>query len=133
MTFKDHFSNRAEIYAQYRPHYPHELFEWLATLVTSHETVWDCAAGSGQASVELAGIFDHVIATDASEKQISMAASHDRIDYRVARADDSGLEPHSVDMVTVAQAIHWFDHASFYHEVRRVLRPGGAIVVWGYG
>ena len=133
MAFKDHFSARAGIYAQYRPHYPHELFDWLATLVSNHEAVWDCAAGSGQASVSLAEIFDRVIATDASEKQIAMAVPQERIEYRVAPADKSGLDDQSVDMVTVAQAIHWFDHESFYREVRRVLRPNGAIVVWAYG
>jgi ubiquinone/menaquinone biosynthesis C-methylase UbiE len=133
MTFKDHFSDRATLYSQYRPHYPPELFDWIASLVSRHEVVWDCAAGSGQASVSLAEIFDRVIATDASEKQISMAAARERIEYRVAPADRSGLSDKSVDMVTVAQAIHWFEHNAFYDEVRRVLRPEGAIAIWGYG
>lgn len=132
MNFKDHFSSRAGLYAQFRPHYPDELFDWIASLVARHDIVWDCAAGNGQASVGLAKYFDKVIATDASEKQIAMAEPHDRIEFRVARSDASGLPDHSMDMVTVAQAIHWFDHDSFYREVRRVLRPEGAIVIWGY-
>jgi len=95
--------------------------------------VWDCAAGSGQASVGLAKYFSRVIATDASEKQIEMAEPQDRIEFRVAKSDASGLPDKSVDMVTVAQAIHWFEHASFYREARRVMRPEAAIVIWGYG
>ena len=132
MTFKDHFSGRANLYAQFRPHYPVELFDWVASLVSDHEVVWDCAAGNGQASVGLAKHFKRVIATDASEKQIAMAEPQDGIEFRVARSDASGLADHSVDMVTVAQAIHWFDHDSFYREAKRVMREDAAIVIWGY-
>jgi len=132
MTFKDHFSNRASLYVQYRPHYPGELFDWIATLVSRHDVVWDCAAGNGQASVGLAKHFRRVIATDASEKQIAMAEPHEGIEFRVARSDASGLPDQSMDMVTVAQAIHWFDHDSFYREAKRVMRDGAAIVIWGY-
>jgi hypothetical protein len=133
MTFKDHFSARAALYAQFRPHYPGELFEWIASVATGRETVWDCAAGSGQASVGLAKYFDRVIATDASEKQISMAEPNEKIEYRVARADSSGLPDQSVDMVTVAQAIHWLNHGAFYREAKRVMKADAVIVVWGYG
>ena len=133
MEFKDHFSGRAELYSQFRPGYPDVLFDWLSRLVDRHHVAWDCATGSGQAAVGLARYFERVIATDASEKQISMAAPHPSIDYRIATASDSGLEDVSVDIVTVAQAIHWFDHASFYAEARRVMRRDAAIVVWGYG
>ena len=133
MEFKDHFSGRAELYSQFRPTYPDALFEWISTLVTRHELAWDCATGNGQAAVGLARYFKRVIATDASEKQISMASPHVAIDYRVASASASGLDDESVDVVTVAQAIHWFEHAEFYAEARRVMRPGAAIVVWVYG
>jgi ubiquinone/menaquinone biosynthesis C-methylase UbiE len=133
MNFKDHFSARAELYAKYRPHYPAELFEWIASLVSKHDVVWDCAAGSGQASAGLAEHFERVIATDASEKQIAMAEPHERIEFRVAKSDASGLPDQSVNMITVAQAIHWLEHDSFYREARRVMRPDAAIVIWGYG
>jgi SAM-dependent methyltransferase len=132
MQFQDHFSGRAALYSQFRPTYPRELFDWIATVSTRHEIVWDCATGSGQAAVGLSRIFDCVIATDASEKQIAMAEPHPSIEYRVATANASGLADGSVDAVTVAQAIHWLDHELFYSEARRVLRPGGLIVVWGY-
>ena len=133
MEFKDHFSSRAALYSQYRPTYPNALFEWIASLVTQHDLVWDCATGSGQAAVSLANHFARVIATDASEKQISMAEPHQSIEYRVATAYDSGLDDSSVDAVTVAQAIHWLDHDRFYREAKRVMRDGAAIVIWGYG
>lgn len=133
MVFKDYFSSRAELYARYRPTYPDELFAWVASLVQRHEVVWDCATGSGQAAVGLAEYFSHVIATDASAKQIAMADPHEKISYRVATADNSGLGGRSVDAVTVAQAIHWFDHQSFYDEVRRVLRSDGVIAIWAHG
>jgi len=133
VEFKDHFSTRAVLYSQFRPTYPPELFQWIKGIVRKHDVAWDCATGSGQAAVGLAEIFKRVIATDASEKQIAMAEPHSSIDYRVASAYDSGLSDSSVDAVTVAQAIHWLDHDSFYAEARRVLRNDGVIIVWGYG
>jgi Methylase involved in ubiquinone/menaquinone biosynthesis len=133
MKFTDMFSERARMYSQYRPEYPAELFSWIATLTERHAAVWDCATGNGQAAKALAGIFDRVIATDASAEQIANAVAGDRIEYRVANASQSGLPDASVSMVTVAQALHWLDPDSFYPEVKRVLEPGGALVVWGYG
>ena len=133
MTFKDHFSRAASAYASFRPTYPRALFDFVAGLVARRRTAWDCATGSGQAARGLAELFERVIATDASAPQIAAAAAHPRVEYRVARAESSGLESASVDAVTVAQALHWFDFDAFWAEVRRVLAPGGAIVVWSYG
>jgi SAM-dependent methyltransferase len=133
MEFKDHFSARAALYSQYRPTYPNELFDWIASLVERHDVVWDCATGSGQAAVGLANHYTRVIATDASEKQISMAEPNESIEYRVATAYESGLSDNSVDVVTVAQAIHWLDHERFYREAKRVMRDNAAIVIWCYG
>lgn len=132
-NFADHFSGVAGNYAQYRPRYPDELFEWLATLSAQHHLAWDCATGSGQAAIGLAKQYEQVIATDASAAQISQASRHPQIQYRVATAEQSGLTNQSVDLLTIAQALHWFDLASFYNEVRRVLKPGAAIVAWSYG
>ncbi len=131
--FKDQFSERASLYSRYRPEYPDALFSWLTGLVKHHESVWDCATGSGQAAKDLTRIFDRVIATDASVQQISHAAPNAKIEYRVAQASASGLPDSFVNMVTVAQALHWLDRDSFYAEARRVMKPDGAIVVWGYG
>jgi hypothetical protein len=69
VSFKDHFSKQAEDYAKFRPRYPHELFEYLGTLAPSRQLAWDCGTGNEQAAIALAAVFDHGIATDASEKQ----------------------------------------------------------------
>jgi SAM-dependent methyltransferase len=130
--FKDHFSKQAADYATFRPRYPKELFRWLGSVAPARELAWDCATGSGQAAVELAEIFEGVIATDASEEQIANAERHPRVEYRVATAEQSGLQARSVDLVTVAQALHWFDREKFETETRRVLKPGGIVAAWAY-
>lgn len=132
MEFKDHFSGHAADYAAYRPGYPPELFDFVATLPEKRRLAWDCATGNGQAAVGLAPHFERVIATDASAQQISHAQPHSNVEYRVAPAEQSGLEDGSIDLVTVAQGLHWFDFDRFYEEARRVLAPGGAIAVWTY-
>lgn len=131
--FTDHFAAVSGNYADFRPRYPAALFDWLAGIAPSRALAWDCAAGSGQASVDLAERFDQVIATDASRAQVAGATPHPRVAYRVATAQDSGLNDHSVDLITVAQALHWFDLDAFYAEARRVLKPGGVLAVWTYG
>lgn len=130
--FKDHFSATASGYALYRPGYPAALFAFLAGLVARHELVWDCATGNGQAACGLAKYFQEVLATDASARQIENALPCPGVSYRVAAAEMSGLAPASVDLVTVAQAAHWFDLPLFYAEVKRVLRPGGVLALWCY-
>jgi ubiquinone/menaquinone biosynthesis C-methylase UbiE len=132
-SFHDHFSDVAARYADFRPRYPEALFNYLATLAPRTSLVWDCAAGNGQATVGLAGHFDRVIATDASSEQIASATRHPRIEYRVATAENSGLADGSIGMVTVAQAVHWFNFDRFYAEVRRVLVPDGVLALWAYG
>ena len=111
------------------------LFAWLASVAPVRALAWDCAAGSGQASRDLAAHFlKQVIATDASAAQIAAAIPHPRVEYRVAPAEDSGLpEAAGSDPITVAQALHWFDLDRFYAEARRVLKPGGVLAVWTYG
>lgn len=131
-TFHDHFSSFAGRYADFRPHYPGELFDYLATLAPRDSLVWDCAAGSGQATLDLAARFHKVIATDGSPQQIASAPQEHNIEYRVALAEKSGLPDSSAGLITVAQALHWFDHPRFFAEVRRVLKPGGALAVWVY-
>jgi ubiquinone/menaquinone biosynthesis C-methylase UbiE len=108
------------------------LFRWLESIAPSNELAWDCATGSGQAAVELAEVFARVTATDASEKQVANAERHPRIEYRVAPAEDSGLESGSVDLIMVAQALHWFDLERFYAEARRVSKPGGILAATAY-
>jgi SAM-dependent methyltransferase len=133
VKFKDHFSRLAAQYAQYRPRYPGVLFDYLAKESPSRKRAWDCACGSGQATIDLAERFESVVATDASAQQIAAAKAHARVTYSVARAEDSGLESDSVDLVTVAQSLHWFDRPLFYAEAKRVLRASGVLAVWTYG
>jgi SAM-dependent methyltransferase len=129
---KDHFSGHADQYEAFRPNYPAALFKYVSSLCDLHELAWDCATGNGQAAVELAPHFRKVVATDASAKQIEQARLRDNIEYLVAPADRAPLRDASVDLVTVAQALHWFDLPSFYAEVRRVARLGGILAVWCY-
>jgi len=130
--FKDHFSTRSDAYAQYRPVYPDALFRWLAGRAPSTDRCWDCATGSGQAALSLAQYFDDVIATDASAEQISNSVGQENIDYRVATAVYSGIEDKSVDLITVAQALHWFDIPAFFREADRVLKPQGLLAIISY-
>jgi SAM-dependent methyltransferase len=132
MRFKDHFSKQAADYAKFRPRYPHALFEYLSSVAPDRALAWDCATGNGQAAVELAEVFDRVIATDASEKQISKAQPHERVEYRVAPAENSGIDSRTIDLIMVAQALHWFDLPRFYEEVRRVLKNSGVFAASAY-
>ncbi|HJU26759.1 MAG TPA: class I SAM-dependent methyltransferase [Rhodanobacteraceae bacterium] len=132
MDFKDHFSGHAGLYAQARPHYPDALFEWIAQAAPASGCVWDAACGNGQASVALSRHFRKVIATDPSAQQIAQAHSNPSIEYRVEAAEHSSLADQSVDAVTVAQALHWFDLPRFIAEVRRVARPGALFAAWSY-
>jgi len=132
-TFKDHFSGRAAEYTRFRPTYPPALFAWLAGLTDRHDLAWDCGCGNGQAAIGLAPYYRMVVATDPSQQQIENAIPHERIRYAVAQAEESGLDPASIDLVVVAQALHWFDFERFYAEVRRVARPEGILAAISYG
>ena len=133
MAFRDHFSGVAADYARYRPDYPSALFDWLAEVAPRREVVWDCACGSGQATVHLAPFFAIVVATDVSLTQLSNRPALDGPVFTAAAAEDAPLADHSIDLVTVGQALHWFDLDAFFAEVRRVLVPGGIVAVWTYG
>jgi SAM-dependent methyltransferase len=132
MDFEDHFSRQAQAYAKHRPRYPAALFAYLAAIAPGNRLAWDCGTGSGQAAVSLAEHFARVIATDASAEQIASARRHERVRYEVCPAEHTDLASCSVDVVTVAQALHWFDLDSFYAGARRVLRPGGVLAAWCY-
>lgn len=130
--FHDHFSAAAADYAAARPDYPHELFAWIASLLPAHAQVWEAGCGSGQASRDLAGIFDAVFATDPSAAQIAQAHAPGNVRFVVEPAERCSLGDASVDAICVAQASHWFDRDAFFAECTRVLKPGGVLVAWGY-
>jgi SAM-dependent methyltransferase len=132
-AFTDHFGFAAGSYASYRPHYPDSLFAWIAPLTHEHERAWDCGTGTGQAAVPLATYYEEVIASDPSGAQLSSAERHDAVTYVAMTAEMVALRDDSIDLVTVAQALHWFHLPRFLAEVHRVLRRGGALAVWSYG
>jgi SAM-dependent methyltransferase len=129
---KDKFSNQASDYYKFRPHYPDLLYQFLYSKVNSFGAAWDCGTGNGQVAVRLAEKFQSVSATDISAKQLEEADKKDNIQYLVARAEQTPFEAESFDLITVAQAVHWFDLDAFYEEVRRVAKPGAVIALWGY-
>lgn len=131
-AFHDHFGGRAEQYARYRPHYPPELFDWIAAHAPGRDVALDCATGNGQAALALAARFARVIGADASLDQLRHAARAPNVSYRRAFAEATALPAGSVQAVTVAQALHWLDRPGFYAEARRVLAPRGVVVVWSY-
>lgn len=133
MGFKDHFSGQAAAYRRFRPSYPEALFRHLSDLAPAHDRAWDCGTGNGQAATALAAHFHEVVATDASVEQIERASGPSNVRFRVAAAERSGIAAASVDVITVAQAFHWFDQPRFFDEVRRVLREGGILAIWTYG
>ena len=132
-SFSDHFSGHASEYAAHRPHYPEALYRFLAEQCQDHKLAWDCATGNGQAALSLTEYFDRVIATDASAEQVAAATAHPKLSYAVASAQSSGLEKASIDLLTIAQALHWFDLGAFFKEANRVVKPGGLLAAWTYG
>ena len=127
------FGSQAEVYAAARPTYPDDLFDWIADQVPGHDLAWDVGTGSGQSAHHLADRFAYVHATDLDAAQIAQARAHPRITYKAAPADQSGLAGQSADAITVATALHWFDHQAFWPEVARVARPGALFFAWTYG
>ncbi len=130
--FKDHFSARADAYAKHRPTYPKALVDALADRAPGTRLALDAGCGSGQLSVLLADRFDRVVATDASASQVKHATPHPRVEYRVAKAEASGLENATADLIVAAQAAHWFDLDAFYAEVRRVAKPNALVALVSY-
>lgn len=130
---KDNFSTQAAEYAIYRPTYPQELYDYLFSLVKGKSAAWDCATGNGQVARILAQEFEHVYATDISEKQLSQALKLPNITYQVESSDQTQVPDQSFNLITVAQAIHWFNFDAFYSEVKRTLKPDGILAVIGYG
>ncbi|WP_019987743.1 class I SAM-dependent methyltransferase [Rudanella lutea] len=133
MAILDRFSAHAASYARYRIDYPAELFAYILAAVPAQKQAWDCATGNGQVATALAVYFEHVEATDISQQQLDEAPARPNVRYRVSPAEHTPFADRQFDLVTVGQALHWFDVDAFHREVRRVLRPGGVVAEWGYG
>lgn len=129
----DYFSKQAAEYSRYRPDYPPELYQALWSYVNNWGNAWDCGTGNGQVARVLASRFETVHATDLSAAQIIEAAAADNVQFSVATAEQSGLAAASVDLITVGQAIHWFDLGAFWQECRRLAKPGAVLAFWTYG
>ncbi|XP_020235982.1 putative methyltransferase DDB_G0268948 [Cajanus cajan] len=134
------FVKQAKQYAAARPTYPPQLFQFIASKTPSHNLVWDVGTGSGQAAKSLAAIYENVIATDASEKQLEFAAKIPNVRYQHTPSIMSMTELEqmvspqgTIDLVTIAQSLHWFDLPTFYQQVKWVLKkPHGVIAAWCY-
>jgi ubiquinone/menaquinone biosynthesis C-methylase UbiE len=129
---KDNFSAQADIYARYRPGYPAELFDFILAHVKEKQTAWDCGTGSGQTARQLARHFNKVFATDISQKQLDNAYQSSNIFYSVQPAEDTIFSAHMFNLITVSQALHWFNFNKFYEEVKRVAKPDAYIAAWTY-
>lgn len=130
---KDNFSKQSELYSRYRPGYPAALFEYILRHVSGRRLLWDCATGNGQTARELAPYFEKIYATDMSDQQLAHAVEHPSIIYAKESAEQTSLRTGSVDLVTVSQALHWFDFDKFFTEVKRVGNDHSMIAVWIYG
>ena len=129
---KDLFSTQATGYAKYRPGYPAALINYIMGFVEHRETAWDCATGNGQAALLLSPYFQKIMATDLSEKQLLQASPKENITYAAGKAEQTGFSDNSFDLISIAQAYHWFHFSDFEKEARRVAKPGAIIAAWGY-
>ncbi len=129
----DRFSGHARAYHQFRPVYPRFLYEEILRITAGRNLCWDCGTGNGQVAMALARDFSEVKATDISCEQLQEAPTSPRVIYSVGRAENSLFPDNFFDLITVAQAIHWFDIPLFYEEVFRVAKSDATLAVWGYG
>jgi len=129
---KDNFSQHAATYAAFRPVYPAELYDFLLSVVPERNRAWDCGCGNGQVAGVLSDYFDQVDATDISQKQLDHAIKKPNINYQLAPAENVNIPRGFINLVTIAQAIHWFNFDAFYEEVDRVCKPGSVIAAWCY-
>lgn len=132
----DRFSDRVEDYVRYRPDYPQALVGWLHSLgVTPDWTVADIGAGTGISSRLFLDSGHRVTAVEPNAAMRAAAVQwlggEGRFHAMDGTAEATGLTGGSVDLVTVAQAFHWFDLDKVKREFARILSPRGlAVVFW---
>ncbi len=129
----DHFSSTSREYSFSRPTYPDVLYRFLNDIIPNKDMAWDCATGNGQAAIGLCKYFKNVIASDASKGQLEHQFNRNNIMYEMFPAEKADVQDNSVDLITVAQAAHWFDLDRFYKEVTRIGKGNGVLAIWSYG
>lgn len=130
---KDNFSVQSKDYVNFRPRYPAALYDFLYSHIITFDKALDVATGNGQVAAELGKKFTEVYATDISTKQLAEAPRLSNIFYKAQAAEDASFPDQYFDLITVAQAIHWFNFDKFYATAKRMLKPDGLIAVIGYG
>ncbi|STX42851.1 ubiquinone/menaquinone biosynthesis methyltransferase [Legionella donaldsonii] len=132
MDYIKHFNQQTANYLNFRPNYPNSLYQYLSSLAKTHDCAWDCGTGNGQAAVALTNYFEEIIATDVNQAQLDVAPRQQAISYLNCPAEHTPILANSVDLITIAQALHWFNFDLFYKEVRRVSKPEAMIAAWCY-
>lgn len=128
----NHFADKAAEYQQFRPRYPDDLFQYLISLTSFQDCAWDVGTGNGQAAIALSASFNKIFATDLKQGQLNVAEKKQNIRYIACPAEKTPIKNQSVDLITVAQALHWFNLDKFYEEVHRVAKLNAILAVWCY-
>jgi ubiquinone/menaquinone biosynthesis C-methylase UbiE len=129
----ERFSDRAETYAKYRPGYPDEMLKFLETLVAPPAMVGDIGSGTGILTRQLLKSGYDVWAVEPNEA-MRTAADRTLSGYPACRSIDgtaeaTTLEDRAIDLITCAQAFHWFDRGQTRSEFGRILRSDGWIAL----
>lgn len=129
---KDLFSGHAGDYAAYRPTYPGELFQFIFQHCNDFYNAWDCGTGNGQVASYLADYFELVEATDISAEQLKHSIQRPNIRYQISKAEEPKFKNSLFDLITVGQAIHWFDIETFFKSCGAVGNPNSLVAIFGY-
>lgn len=137
LNSKERFSNRVETYLKYRPSYPKEAVDYLFNNVglRSNSTIADIGSGTGIFSRLLLERGSNVIAVEPNEAMRmaseQMLDSHPNFRIVSGSAEFTGLPEQSVEFIVCAQSFHWFDRLAAQTEFRRILQPGGKVIlIW---
>ncbi|MGF1436346.1 class I SAM-dependent methyltransferase [Bacillus thuringiensis] len=137
MKTTENFTDRADIYAKYRPSYPNEYIDYLlsANQLKGNRIVADIGSGTGIFSRQLLESGLHVIGVEPNDDMRKIAEQslklYSRFQSIKATAEHTTLKENSVDLVTVAQAFHWFNKEAFKIECQRILKQKANVaLVW---